>query len=110
VSQLLLADPKRFGRNPDDGEDLLAMWLDQRDQVPEQLSNRERIFFRSLFDEPALERPVELEHWAVVQRFPPKENGLLKNLAGNHVHRPADITVQNVAGVTGTGDRAARGA
>src|SRR6266481_10073306 len=65
--------------------------------MTQQFTDRGLIFLRSLFHNPTLQRTMEVQHGAVLQRLVANEHGLLHNFAGYHVNRPANITFYHMA-------------
>ena len=63
----------------------------------EDLLDRRDVLLRALLDQPLLERPVEVEHRAVLERLGADQDLLLDHLARHHVERPADVAVDDVA-------------
>ena len=113
LAHLLLVDPQRLGRHAHHGAHLvavarLAVHPHQGEQVPEQLAHGGLVLLGAVLDQPLFQRPVEVEHGAVVQRLAADEHGLLQHLARHHVQRPADVALDHEALAVGRRNGAAR--
>ena len=111
-AQVLAVDPERLRGYADDGMDRgrrARPGGDRQLQEPaDELAHCFLVLVRPLLDQAPLQRPAQVEHGAVFQRFGADQHVAPEDLPRHHVAGPADVALHHVSLAVRRRDRAPR--
>src|SRR5215475_14220432 len=86
------------------------LYARKREQMTQKLAYRCLILLRALLNMPRFKRTVKVEHRTLIKGFAAYQHGLFQDFAGDAVHSPPYVTIDDMALAVRGRDGASRGA